>query len=217
VNIIFGSGGFAKEVDWLIHDIYDATGIDYRANHFVVQDNDISVGKVINGVRVISESEAFAANIAETINCFIAVGEPNIKEKIVNKIKSNIKSYIFPVLIHPDVTYDKRPGKVLIDEGSIICSKSVLTTDIHVKSFVVINLGCTIGHDSTVGSYSTLSPGAHISGTVHIAERVYIGSGAVIIQNHTVCGDCLIGAGSLVSKDILIPGTYVGIPARKIK
>lgn len=217
MNVIFGSGGFAKEVDWLIYEVFKATGVDYRANYFAVPDEDGAIGTEINGIRVISETELFGGQSTETVNCFIAVGEPKIKEKIVSKIRSNIISCKFPILIHPDVTYDDRPGKVLFGEGSMICSKSVLTSDITIKDFVLINLDCTIGHESSIGNYSTLSPGVHISGNVHISEMVYIGTGAVILQNLSICGDSLIGAGSLASKNISIPGTYVGAPVRKIK
>ncbi len=217
MNVIFGSGGFAKEVDWLTYDIFKTTGVDYRAEFFVVSDDDSLVGTAINNIPVVAESGFFALHRGTDCVCIIAVGEPRIKEKIVNKIKSNMSSYSFPNLIHPDIVFDERPGKVIFGVGNILCSNASLTTDIVIKNFVVINLDCTIGHESIIGDYSTLSPGAHISGNVHIAERVYVGTGAVIIQNKTICSDSLIGAGSVVSKDIVVSGTYVGIPARKIK
>ena len=33
----------------------------------------------------------------------------------------------------------------------------------------------------------------------------------------TVCDDVVIGAGSVVTKDITEPGTYVGNPARRLR
>ena len=44
-----------------------------------------------------------------------------------------------------------------------------------------------------------------------------VGTGAQILQGLTICDDTIIGAGAVVTKDILEPGTYVGIPAKKIK
>lgn len=217
MNLIFGSSGFAKEIDWLIQDIYRKNGINYLPDFFVTRDDDPLTGSFINGVKVVPESEIFSKYCKKEVNCFIAVGETIVKEKIYNKIKHEVEICNFPVLIHPDVTYDDRLEKVVFGEGAVVCSKSVLTTDIRIGKFVVINLGCTIGHESGIGDFATLSPGAHISGNVHISDGVYVGTGAVVLQNISICSGSIIGAGSVVTKDISIPGTYVGIPARKIR
>ena len=44
-----------------------------------------------------------------------------------------------------------------------------------------------------------------------------IGAGAIIIERLSICDNVIIGAGSLVRKDIDEPGTYVGNPLIKIK
>lgn len=48
-----------------------------------------------------------------------------------------------------------------------------------------------------------------------IGSRVSIGSNSTILPV-TVVDDVVIGAGSVVTKDILEPGTYAGNPARKL-
>ena len=45
----------------------------------------------------------------------------------------------------------------------------------------------------------------------------WVSAGATIINNRTICPGCMIGAGAVVVKDILDPGTYVGVPAKKLK
>lgn len=45
-----------------------------------------------------------------------------------------------------------------------------------------------------------------------------MGRGGVIVSNDiSICEDCMIGAGAVVVKNIDIPGTYVGVPAKRIK
>ena len=217
MNVFFGSGGFAKEVDWLAYDIFKATSVDYRADVFVVSDSEQLAHTHMNNIPVVSESDFFHKHRDTHCNCIIAVGEPRIREKIAGKIKLNMASCNFPNLIHPDIVFDDRPGRVVFGEGNILCSKASLTTEIKIMNFVIINLDCTVGHESSIGDYTTLSPGAHISGNVHLSERVYVGTGAVIIENKSICSDCLVGAGAVVSKDLILPGTYVGTPARKIR
>ena len=49
-----------------------------------------------------------------------------------------------------------------------------------------------------------------------IGNNVLIGSNATILPV-SICDDVIIGAGSVVTKDITKPGVYVGNPAKKIK
>ena len=49
--------------------------------------------------------------------------------------------------------------------------------------------------------------------STRIGDRVSIGSNATILPV-TVCDDVVIGAGAVVTKDITLPGTYAGNPAR---
>jgi acetyltransferase-like isoleucine patch superfamily enzyme len=49
-----------------------------------------------------------------------------------------------------------------------------------------------------------------------IGKNVSIGSNATILPV-SICDNVVIGAGSVVTKDISSPGFYVGNPARKIK
>jgi acetyltransferase-like isoleucine patch superfamily enzyme len=49
-----------------------------------------------------------------------------------------------------------------------------------------------------------------------IGNKVYIGSNSTILPV-SICDDVVIGAGAVVTKNIVKPGTYAGNPARKIK
>jgi len=50
----------------------------------------------------------------------------------------------------------------------------------------------------------------------NIGNHVSIGSNATILPV-SICDDVVIGAGAVVTKDILQPGVYAGNPARKIR
>jgi acetyltransferase-like isoleucine patch superfamily enzyme len=49
-----------------------------------------------------------------------------------------------------------------------------------------------------------------------LGNRVFVGSNATILPV-TICDDVLIGAGSVVTKDITKPGVYAGNPARYLR
>lgn len=52
--------------------------------------------------------------------------------------------------------------------------------------------------------------------STRIGDRVSIGTHATILPV-TICDDVVIGAGSVVTKDITEPGIYAGNPARKLR
>lgn len=52
---------------------------------------------------------------------------------------------------------------------------------------------------------------------VEIGERTFVGVGATILPGVTIGSDCIIGAGSLVSKDIPNGCLAVGVPAKIIR
>jgi len=53
-------------------------------------------------------------------------------------------------------------------------------------------------------------------GATLLGDRVSIGTNATVLPV-TICDDVVVGAGSVVTRDITEPGIYVGNPARKIR
>jgi UDP-3-O-[3-hydroxymyristoyl] glucosamine N-acyltransferase len=72
-----------------------------------------------------------------------------------------------------------------------------------------------VEHDNVLEDYVHISPSAALGGTVHVGSQTHIGIGAVVRNNMNICSGCTIGAGAVVVKNIVEPGTYVGVPARK--
>lgn len=106
---------------------------------------------------------------------------------------------------------------VEIGEGCIICAGSIATVNIHIGNNVIINLDCTIGHDTKIGDYVTVYPSANISGLVTIEEAAEIGTGTQIIQGKRIGEATIVGAGAVVISDLPAKCTAVGSPAKIIK
>ena len=81
----------------------------------------------------------------------------------------------------------------------------------------IINTCSSVDHDCVVSDYAHIAVGAHLCGTVAIGEGTWIGAGATVVNNVSICSDCMIGAGTVVIKNIEISGTYIGVPAKRIK
>jgi acetyltransferase-like isoleucine patch superfamily enzyme len=46
-------------------------------------------------------------------------------------------------------------------------------------------------------------------------RRPCLGAGSVVRDRVQICHDVVVGAGAAVVGDLVEPGTYVGVPARK--
>lgn len=206
--VIFGAGGFAREVAWLVADINRSLTADEGWNiSGFVEHSDERVGQFLNGIPIIS-----SADIRGDMCAVVAIGAPGIKEKAVNQARG--LGLQFATLIHPSVQMDGTTFR--IGEGSIICAGNVLTVNITIGNHVIVNLDCTIGHDSIIEDFVTISPGCHLSGHTTIRRGAYIGTGAVTVERHEIGAAAIVGAGAVVVKDIPMGVTAVGIPAKPI-
>jgi sugar O-acyltransferase (sialic acid O-acetyltransferase NeuD family) len=117
--------------------------------------------------------------------------------------------------IHPSVQI--LGDDVEINEGSIICAGTIITTNVKIGKHAHLNLQTTIGHDCEIGDYFTTAPGAKISGNCKIYDCVYVGTNASIKEKISIHSLTTIGSNATVVKNIEEPGIYVGVPSKKIK
>lgn len=206
---IVGAGGFGREVAWLVERInlvkptWDLLGF--------IDDNPQRHSGETDGYPVIGSCDYFTE---EREKCWVicAVGAPKARGQIVDRLSCfpNVK---FATLIDPSVLLSER---VQIGEGSIICAGSVLTVDIKLGRHSIINLNCTVGHDVEFNDFLTAYPSVNISGNVCGEDYVELGTGVQIRQGLKLCSNVTIGAGAVVVRDVTEPGTYTGVPAKRL-
>ena len=103
-------------------------------------------------------------------------------------------------------------GAVLrADVGAIRMGDRVNIQDNAVLHATYHQSECVIGNDVSIGH------GANVHGAI-IGNDVIIGMGAIVMDNTVVPDGTIIAAGAVVpANQILEPGIYAGIPAKKIK
>lgn len=200
--VIIGAGGFGRELVPIIEK-------KYRIKGFV---DDIIKGNVIGKYDVIGDVNWLLA-YQNKINAVIAIANPINRKKIYDKLSQNTKIN-FPNIIS-DFVINSKYNKFGI--GNIICNSTIMTVNVQVKNFCIINLDCTIGHEAILNDFVTLYPSVNVSGNVEIGSCTEIGTGTNIIQKLHIGENSIIGAGSVVIKDIPKNCTAVGVPAKPIK
>lgn len=206
---IIGAGGFGREVKTIIDSI-NKVNPSYKFVGFY--DDGFEKGAVVNGYPVLGGIEEINS-LTEACSIVIAVADPKTKATIFSKIKNINVDY--PNIIDPNVLISD--DYVEMGVGNIICAGTIITCNIIIKDFVILNLMCTVGHDTMISSFSSFMPSVNISGEVLIHEKVYVGTGAKIINQLEIGQNTIVGAGAVVSKSLPENCTAVGIPAKPIK
>lgn len=205
---IIGAGGFGREVAWLINRINEVNPT-WNIKGFI-DDNESLWGTKEDEYEIFGGCE-YLKTLGD-VYAVCAVGSAKIRKIIINKFKgSQVK---FATLIDPSVISS---NKVQVGEGSIICAGSIMTVNVKIGNYVIINLDCTIGHDDIIEDFVTIYPSVNVSGNVQVGECSEMGTGMQVIQGINIVPNTIIGAGAVVVKDLKESGTYVGSPARKIK
>jgi sugar O-acyltransferase (sialic acid O-acetyltransferase NeuD family) len=206
---IFGAGGFGREVAMLIEQINQNETIWEIIGFF---DDGVTAGTEIYGYKVLGGIQEINDQ-TDKLNLVFAIGDPKVKKKVISKIANPNISY--PTLVHPSVIMGTKDVK--IGDGSIITAGNILTVNINIGAHVILNLSCTVGHDTNIKDYCSFMPSVNISGEVEIGECVYVGTGAKIINLLEIGSNTVVGAGAVVAKTLPANCTAVGIPAKPIK
>ena len=110
---------------------------------------------------------------------------------------------------------------VEIQKNSAIGKRCRIQSHTFICELVTIGNDCFVGH-GVMFINDKFTEGKPAGGNQHLWSRTEIGDSVSIGSNATIlpvkiCSHTVIGAGAVVTKDILEPGVYVGNPARKIR
>lgn len=172
-------------------------------------DDDESI-KTSMGLEVIGKT-ADAFTYKEEADFFVAIGNNAVREKVQEKLLGEGMSVV--MLIHPSAIIGT---DVEIGIGTVLMAGVVINSSTRIGKGCIINTSASLDHDNNIEDYVHISPGVRIAGTVRVGRDSWLGIGSVISNNVNICSGCKVGAGAVVVKDITEPGTYVGVPVRKI-
>jgi len=200
--IIAGAGGFAKELyseykrDNSTHTVFFYDDKNYYEKPLLL---NTSILQSFESIKEIGEQEFL-----------IGTGNPKVRKKLFELFT------IHNLLPASFVSSRANVGQyeITINPGVVIMAGCILTTCIHLDIGCLVNIDCTIGHDTTIGKFCELCPGVHISGGCSIGDEVFIGTGAVILPGVKIGNGAIIGAGAVVTQDIPDGKKAIGIPAK---
>jgi sugar O-acyltransferase (sialic acid O-acetyltransferase NeuD family) len=204
MHVLIGSKGLAKQALPLFEGnsrvvLFDDTeeAEDLLYGHLILHD-----------IRMIKESIKNGGIVSFTV----CIGAPKWRKHFyemlsdMNAVPSNMISDMSSVSDHSD-----------IGEGNLVLDYTLIEADSKIGNGNLINCYAAIFHDAEIGDYNEIMPGAKVLGTAKIGNCCRIGTGASVLPGVKICDDVVIGAGAIVNRDITEPGTYIGIPAKRLR
>lgn len=203
--LVVGAKGFAKEVLEVLNELNELDNLVFFDNV-----NADAPDLLYNKFPVLKTKDEARQYFLEIDNRFtIGIGNPVLRSLIYKKFMR------LGALPYQLVSKGSKVGSfdVLVGEASSIMRGVVITNSIKLGKGCLINLNCTIGHDSEIGDFVELSPNVNISGHCKIGSYTTIGTGAILIPNITIGQNVIVAAGSVVTKNIPDNCMVAGVPA----
>ena len=119
----------------------------------------------------------------------------------------------FTNLIHPNVNLEE----VTLGSGIYIQENVVLQAKCEIGNNCAINAGSIVSHETKLGNTVFLAPGCHLAGCINVEDGVFFGVGATVMPRINIGKWSVIGAGSVVIRDVPPFCVVAGNPAKIIK
>jgi carbonic anhydrase/acetyltransferase-like protein (isoleucine patch superfamily) len=134
------------------------------------------------------------------------------------------------VTLERDVALDR--GVLLLCSGRETGEKLIIRSGTYVNRYTILDAHerLEIGRRCLIGPHCFITDGNHgiaagmtlvgqpmTTAPVHIADDVWIGAGVVILPGVRIATGAVIGAGSVVTRDVPANAIAVGIPAQVIR
>ncbi len=113
-------------------------------------------------------------------------------------------------------TYTRFPD-IKMGNGVRINAYTYIDGDTVIGNHVKINAQSFVGHGSTIGDYTYLSQGVILDNNVCVGNKCYIFENSTLLPEISVGDNTVIGAGSVVTKDIPSNVVAYGNPCKVVR
>lgn len=159
------------------------------------------IGSEVFGYKVLGRQE----NIKELINKYgieggvISIGDNWVRYYVSSQIKKLIPSFNFVNAIHPSVVIG---ANVDIGEGVMAMAGCIINPKSKIGNFTFFATGAQIDHDCNINDFASISAGSVTGGYVTLGKYSAITLGVTVIDRLKIGANTVVGAGSLVLKDL---------------
>lgn len=142
----------------------------------------------------------------------IAIGNTAVRQRLFGQLTG--RGLTPATVVHPSSFISSRAS---LEPGVVIYPNCSVSLNARIGANVLVNYNCSISHGVEIAPHCNITPGVNLAGNVRVGGRCFLGIGSAVIEKTTLCDGVTLGGNSTVIRDITLPGTYVGSPARLVK
>ena len=191
--LVLGHGGHARS----LIDILEREN-KYQIAGYIINDNAIHDSM---DYPVIGSDEdldyLYQNGIRNAVLGIGYLGRSDLREKLYERLKKI--GFHMPIVCDPSAIMSEHAK---IEEGSFIGKGAIINSGAIIGKMCIINSGAIVEHDCQVDDFSHISVGSVLCGGVHIGRASFVGANATIIQEKTIGKNSIIGAGTLIRKNV---------------
>jgi len=203
--LIVGAGGHGKvsaEVAMMMNY--------YR--EIVFLDDNVSCGSTVLDLPVVGSTAELVKLLREDDGLFVAVGDNYKRRELLRRIRA--QGLPVATLCDPSAIVSHF---ATIAEGTLVMPRVVVNAGARIGAGCILNTGAIVEHDCDVGNFAHLSPAVCIGGGVRVGDTAHLGLGAKVLPRLSIGSGTVVGAGSVVTRDLPSNVVAVGVPARIIR
>jgi sugar O-acyltransferase (sialic acid O-acetyltransferase NeuD family) len=207
--LILGAGGHGQVVADILLCARQRRGDDLLPMGFLDDDRNLW-GQEFLGLPV--SGGLAQLDCIEHDAVIVAIGDNAVRARVF--VWSLRKGEHLANAVHPTAFL---ASGVTLGSGVVIAPGVVVNTGTRIGDNVILNTSSSIDHHCSVGDHVHIAPGGHLGGAVRVGEGALLGIGVSVIPCMKVGVWAIVGAGSVVVRDVPAHVTVIGSPARVIK
>lgn len=198
--ILIGCGGHTRSVV----DSIESNG-QYEIIGFL--DKEVDQGMGYKHYKIIGNDDDlekfYKAGVRKAFITIGYLGNSRIRNNLFNKIREI--GYLLPNIIDSTAIMAQ---DVILGVGNFIGKGAIVNSNVVIGDMCIINSRALVEHDCKISNFVHAAVGTTICGGVIINENTFVGANSVVIQEKQIGKNVIIGAGSVVTRDIESNITY---------